>query len=109
MPTCCGRTFTHNGMRNHLDNSGYHADEIECGWCFARWPAYDDEARLEHEQEEHWLPCQQCDFIFKNDDALNQHVKDAHPPPYCYVCQREFNNENNLNMVSRFKLAKISP
>ncbi|KAI4245570.1 MAG: hypothetical protein L6R40_002371 [Gallowayella cf. fulva] len=96
MPQCCGRSFTSNGIRNHLDNSAYHANEIECRWCYARWPTHDGKLRLRHEQREHWLACEVCQCIFSNEDGLQQHKDDEHPANYCYGCQRQFQSLNNL-------------
>ena len=103
MPTCCGRQFSTNGMRNHLDNSSSHANELECGWCYARWPsghAGSKKRRLEHEQREHWLSCKDCSCIFMNDDKLSEHRESAHPPNYCEQCKRRFQSLNHLNQVS---------
>ncbi|KAI4193889.1 MAG: hypothetical protein LQ346_003805 [Caloplaca aetnensis] len=97
MPSCCGRTFTYNGIRNHLDNSDYHTNEIECRWCFARWPTHDGKLRLGHEQREHWLSCDDCSYIFESQEALQEHRDAEHPPNYCYGCKRRFQNPNNLN------------
>ncbi|KAG7009721.1 hypothetical protein G7Y79_00002g008360 [Physcia stellaris] len=97
MPSCCGRTFTGNGMRNHLDNASQHTNEIECRWCWARWPSHDGRRRLQHEQREHWLSCGSCTCIFENESALQVHKEEEHPPNYCYECQRSFMNLNNLN------------
>ncbi|KAL9046034.1 MAG: hypothetical protein Q9206_007177, partial [Seirophora lacunosa] len=98
MPECCGRSFTQNGIRNHLDNSAYHENEIECRWCFARWPTHAGKARLAHEQSEHWLSCDSCAYIFSSQAALDEHKDEEHPPNYCYGCKRRFPNLNNLNM-----------
>ena len=99
MPTCCGRTFNHNGMRNHLDNSSYHANEIECRWCFARWPTHAGKLRLQHEQREHWYSCSDCSSIFATTEELEEHKDDEHDPTYCYGCQRKFMSLHNLNQV----------
>ncbi|CAL8575793.1 hypothetical protein XPA_001697 [Xanthoria parietina] len=98
MPECCGRTFTYNGIRNHLDNSAYHSNEIECRWCFARWPTHDGKLRLKHEQREHWAACDTCNCIFSSEAQLSDHKDEEHPPNYCYGCKRKFQNLNNLNM-----------
>ncbi|KAL8662160.1 MAG: hypothetical protein Q9168_008300 [Polycauliona sp. 1 TL-2023] len=98
MPQCYGRSFTYNGIRNHLDNSDYHANEIECGWCFARWPTHAGKLHLKHEQENHWLSCDSCTYIFRTEELLQEHKDDEHPPNYCYGCKRQFQNLNNLNM-----------
>ncbi|KAL8949097.1 MAG: hypothetical protein Q9222_004768 [Ikaeria aurantiellina] len=97
MPQCCGRFFTYNGIRNHLDNSSYHSNEIECRWCFARWPTHDGKLRLQHEQQEHWYACDSCSYIFSTEAARDEHQDEAHPPNYCYGCKRQFMNLNNLN------------
>ncbi|KAL8748974.1 MAG: hypothetical protein Q9184_006997 [Pyrenodesmia sp. 2 TL-2023] len=97
MPQCCGRTFTNNGIRNHLDNSAYHENEIECRWCFARWPTHDGKRRLAHEQSEHWLSCDGCSYIFSTEEALQEHKDAEHPSNYCYGCKRRFQSLNNLN------------
>ena len=99
MPTCCGRSFTSNGIRNHLDNSSDHYNEIECRWCYARWPTHDGKLRLAHEKRNHWVACDDCDYIFENDNTLQEHREEEHPPNYCYGCQRRFMNLNNLNQV----------
>ena len=99
MPQCCGRSFTYNGMRNHLDNSANHYNEIECRWCYARWPTHAGKLRLKHEQAEHWYSCDNCNSIFETEDALKEHVADEHPPNYCYGCKRQFQSLNNLNQV----------
>ncbi len=104
MPECCGRNFNANGMRNHLDHSAQHDDEIECGWCYARWPTHARKLRLQHEQSEHWYSCQDCEGIFETKKELEEHEDEAHPPNYCYGCQRQFQNPNNLNQVSRTTL-----
>ena len=80
MPQCCGRSFTYNGIRNHLDNSANHYNEIECRWCFARWPTHAGKLRLRHEQAEHWYSCGDCNAIFETEDAPQEHVADEHPP-----------------------------
>ncbi|KAI4269646.1 MAG: hypothetical protein L6R35_006675 [Caloplaca aegaea] len=98
MPECCGRNFTANGIRNHLDNSAYHANEIECHWCYARWPTHGRKARLAHEQSLHWLACDSCSYIFRTEEELQAHKDEEHPPNYCYGCKRRFQNLNNLNM-----------
>ncbi|KAK0516594.1 hypothetical protein JMJ35_001197 [Cladonia borealis] len=97
MPQCCGRSFTYNGMRNHLDNSRDHYNEIECRWCFARWPTHAGKLRLKHEQAEHWYECDHCNSIFETESGLEDHIADEHPPNYCYGCKRQFQNLNNLN------------
>ncbi|KAL8628377.1 hypothetical protein Q9189_005921 [Teloschistes chrysophthalmus] len=97
MPVCCGRSFTSNGIRNHLDNSYTHNNEIECRWCYARWPTRDGRLRLKHEQQNHWKECDECNCIFETDSGLQDHKEDAHPPNYCYGCKRQFSNLNNLN------------
>ncbi|KAL8960864.1 MAG: hypothetical protein Q9183_005394 [Haloplaca sp. 2 TL-2023] len=97
MPECCGRFFTPNGIRNHLDKSSYHGNEIECRWCYARWPTHDGRLRLKHEQQNHWLSCDECSCIFETDSELQDHKETAHPPNYCYGCKRSFMNLNNLN------------
>ncbi|KAL9040147.1 MAG: hypothetical protein Q9180_002095 [Flavoplaca navasiana] len=98
MPHCCGRSFTYNGIRNHLDYSAYHSNEIECRWCFARWPTHDGKLRLKHEKQEHWLSCDSCNCIFEDEESLQEHKNEEHPPNYCYGCKRSFQNLNNLNM-----------
>lgn len=99
MPECCGRWFDGNSIRNHLDNSYAHSNEIECRWCYARWPTHAGKLRLQHEQREHWLSCDQCTYIFENETALEEHKEEKHPPNYCYGCKRQFMNLNNLNQV----------
>lgn len=102
--SCCGRHFkNYNGIRNHLDNSAFHVDEIECRWCTERWPIHAGRVRLEHEKAVHWLECdadEDCPYIFANQEALDDHVDEAHPPHYCYGCQRRFMDANSLNQVS---------
>ncbi|KAL8975989.1 MAG: hypothetical protein Q9205_007920, partial [Flavoplaca limonia] len=93
-----GRSFTSNGIRNHLDNSAYHSNEIECRWCFARWPTHDGKLRLKHEKQEHWLSCDSCNCIFEDEESLQEHKNEEHPPNYCYGCKRRFQSLNNLNM-----------
>lgn len=102
MYACCGRTFdTYNGIRNHLDNSYAHSNEIECHWCTLRWPTHDGKARRKHEMDKHWCYCQEegCDWRFESEDGLNEHMEDEHPPNYCYGCMRRFQNLNSLNQV----------
>lgn len=97
MPDCCGRSFTSNGMRNHLDNSYNHSNEIGCRWCFARWPIHDGNLRLRHEQQNHWLSCGDCSSIFAFEEDLEEHRDEEHPSNYCYGCERQFSNLHSLN------------
>lgn len=99
MPVCCGRTFDANGIRNHLDNAAHHANEIECRWCYRRWRTHDDRARRQHEEDEHWLQCQQCDVICPNQEEMDDHVEENHPANYCYGCQRRFQGVSQLRAV----------
>ena len=99
MHTCCGRTFEAKALRQHLDYSYAHANEIECRWCFARWPTHDGKLRLAHEEEKHWHKCGDCTWSFSTEEGLQEHINEEHPPNYCYGCQRSFQNLNNLNQV----------
>ena len=101
MYECCGRSFEAKGLQQHLDNSHAHSNEIQCHWCFARWPTHDGKLRLKHEEKRHWLKCEYCTWIFKTKDGLEEHVDEEHPPNYCYGCKRSFQSPNNLNQVSR--------
>ena len=99
---CCDRFFKDfNGFRNHLDNFYANENEIECRWCYARWPTHDGKLRETHEQEEHWLQCSEpgCTYIFENQKALDDHVEEEHPPNFCNGCSRQFQNPNSLNQV----------
>ncbi|CAD6578905.1 MAG: hypothetical protein ASARMPRED_008887 [Alectoria sarmentosa] len=97
MYECCGRSFEAKGLRQHLDNSYAHSNEIECHWCFARWPTHDGKLRLKHEQKFHWLKCKDCNWKFSTEDGLQEHIDEEHSPNYCYGCQRSFQSPNNLN------------
>lgn len=99
MYECCGRSFEAKSLRQHLDNSYAHANEIECRWCFARWPTHDGKLRLKHEQKKHWYQCEDCTCIFSTRNGLQEHIDEEHPPNYCYGCQRSFQSPNNLNQV----------
>ena len=99
MYECCGRSFEAKGLRQHLDNSYAHSNEIECHWCFARWPTHDGELRLKHERNNHWYKCKECTLIFSTEGGLQEHVDEEHPPNYCYGCQRSFQSPQNLNQV----------
>lgn len=100
MYQCCGRSFEAKGMRKHLDNSYAHSNEIECHWCFARWPTHASKLRLKHEMDNHWHHCKDCTWRFKTEELLQVHIDDEHPPNYCYGCQRAFQTPNNLNQVA---------
>ena len=100
MHECCGRSFETKALRQHLDNSYAHSNEIECRWCFARWPTHDGRLRLKHEKRHHWYRCEDCTWMFDSKDGLQEHIDEEHPPNYCYGCQRSFKSLNNLKMVS---------
>lgn len=99
MYECCGRSFDVNGLRQHFNNSSTHSNEIECHWCFARWPTHEGKLRLKHEQDRHWYRCKECTCIFCYEDELQKHVDEEHPPNCCFGCQRSFHNPENLNQV----------
>lgn len=100
MYECCGRTFEAKGIRQHLDNSYAHSNEIECRWCYARWPSHDGKLRLQHEKKHHWYRCEDCEWKFSTKARLQEHIDEEHPPNYCYGCQRSFQSPNNLNQVN---------
>lgn len=100
MYECCGRTFEARALRQHLDNSYAHANEIGCRWCFARWPTHHGKLRLAHEQKKHWYRCDDCTWSFSTKEGLQEHIDEEHPPNYCYGCQRSFKNPNNLDQVT---------
>ncbi|KAL8635916.1 MAG: hypothetical protein Q9228_006635 [Teloschistes exilis] len=61
MPECCGRFFNSNGMRNHLDNSYAHRNEIE-----------------DHKEEQHPPNyCYGCKRQFSNLNNLKMHLKSS--------------------------------
>ena len=98
---CCGRRFnTFNSIRDHLDNSSAHSNEIECRWCILRWPSHAEKFRKEHEQQEYWPTCEEggCTYIFENQKALDDHIEE-HPANYCDGCQNQFQSANNLDQV----------
>lgn len=77
MPSCCGRWFSDNGYRNHIDNSAAHA-------------TYDYE-------------CDICDVCFRTQYGLDEHMEDepGHQN-YCSSCKRSFISVNALNQVVRY-------
>ena len=108
MYTCCGRSFEAQGLRQHLDNSFAHSNEIECRWCFARWPTHSGKLRLKHEQEKHWYRCKDCTWMFQSENGLQEHIDKEHPPNFCYGCQRSFQSLNHLNQVC-LTLQRLTP
>ena len=77
----CKRHFTtYNGYQNHIDNSALHQQS-------------DDEDDFPYE-------CDICSWNFRTEYAREQHHSSEHA--YCEPCQRPFQNENNLRMVSSY-------
>ena len=45
--------------------------------------------------------CERCQWLFVSSEARTDHVRKSDKHHQCEVCDEEFENQNNLTMVSR--------
>lgn len=87
-----------------MDADSHWAPRFECGFC-DDW-FFDEDDYYEHlDDYGHWPPqheCEACDMCFDTPQLARRHMDQyghwrIH---WCAVCQKGFQNDNNLRMVS---------
>jgi hypothetical protein len=100
----CTRVFsTQNGCDQHMTALGHWAVRYNCETCTRQFLS--ERAAQQHMSAVgHWalrFSCQTCNLQFRSSEMANQHMRqEGHYRNYCKSCQRQFNSENNLQMVS---------
>ncbi|KAH9905221.1 hypothetical protein F4778DRAFT_698055 [Xylariomycetidae sp. FL2044] len=94
----CHKVFgaRRQARENHLRSTGHRAPKFECDAC----PRYfgSETARFQHmDALNHFeWECSICDETWPTDSQQTKHEHDEHN--YCRICQRTFENYNNLKM-----------
>lgn len=98
-PTCAECYGDERDRDDHMDLFGHWPECETCPKVFRTLAARDQHMNATG----HWAPefeCETCPKIFATERAADQHMMAfAHYRNYCQMCDRHFNNENNLRMV----------
>jgi hypothetical protein len=98
---CCSDCFDYEyELEDHMDDDGHWPECETCPKTFRTSRACDQHMN----DTGHWAPefeCETCTRVFASSHAADQHMKAlGHYKNYCKACDRFFQNENNLRMVS---------
>lgn len=89
--TCEKEFKTHDGLRNH-ERRQHESQDLHicptCGKVFSSRPSLNNHIRSCHEEKR--APCQICSKKFKDNFALNRHMKTHDAKKKCHKCSREF-------------------
>ena len=100
-PTCTQWHPDVEDLDDHMDLYGHWAEYETCPRLFRTLAACDQHMNATG----HWAPefeCETCPKIFRTERAADRHMMaSGHYRNYCQMCDRHFNNENNLRMVGR--------
>lgn len=84
-----------DGLRKHMSEE--HSTNF-CAWCnrVFKYP----EGRNAHMENSHYACCS-CGIYFLKDEGRVEHWKSSvkHKDTYCAICERDFENGNNLREV----------
>ena len=103
----CGREFVSRiSLKQHWQNSSYHSSTY-CRRCELNF--IDEEALHDHKSSrtsQHFM-CEPCDLDYHTSEDLRQHFiqSSAHQKTYCWKCEKDFENSNNLREVQYLSLS----
>ncbi|KAI9689644.1 MAG: hypothetical protein M1820_010142, partial [Bogoriella megaspora] len=98
----CNREFrSQHAANQHMNAAGHWKPKVPCEMCGKLF--YTDHQASQHMNAVgHWAPkisCETCTQKFQTQAAANAHMYDeAHYKHYCKPCNRQFLNDNNLQM-----------
>ncbi|KAI5849529.1 hypothetical protein DFP73DRAFT_298219 [Morchella snyderi] len=56
-----------------------------------------DNGAQKYHPELELLPCEDCSFVFRDQESLDYHISTKHQPPPCFVCHKPFPHDQTLD------------
>lgn len=101
--TCSREFYTARSCSQHMNDTRHWAPRYNCETCTSQFRSV-NAANQHMNALRHWkpnIPCETCSQKFHTETAAAQHMKaNGHYVNYCASCDRHFENDNNLKMVS---------